>query len=136
VVVCVLSFFTSLGTDGEFGHHDMQDSLLSKSAQVLTPLLAPMDVKEDNWQASVGIITGLFAKEALVATFNSLCSSVLQAPTAPEPMPVLWQRALASISDNLQGIAADNPLGTDIGDVSSVEVAAQAQGIIPITLIK
>ncbi|MFT6193574.1 MAG: ferrous iron transport protein B [Cognaticolwellia sp.] len=72
----------------------------------------------------------------LVATFNSLCSSVLQAPTAPEPMPVLWQRALASISDNLQGIAADNPLGTDIGDVSSVEVAAQAQGIIPITLIK
>jgi ferrous iron transport protein B len=65
VVVCVLSFFTSLGTDGEFGHHDMQDSLLSKSAQVLTPLLAPMDVKEDNWQASVGIITGLFAKEAL-----------------------------------------------------------------------
>ncbi|MBA6341430.1 ferrous iron transport protein B [Colwellia sp. MB02u-10] len=129
VVVCVLNFFNSLGTDGEFGHHDTQDSLLSKSAQVLTPLLAPMGVKEDNWQASVGIITGLFAKEALVATFNSLYSPVSQAPTAPDPMPVLWQQALASISDNLQGIAADDPLGTDIGDVSSVEVAAQAQGV-------
>ena len=129
VVVCVLNFFNSLGTDGEFGHHDTQDSLLSKSAQVLTPLLAPMGVKEDNWQASVGIITGLFAKEALVATFNSLYSPVSKAPTAPDPMPVLWQQALASISDNLQGIAADDPLGTDIGDVSSVEVAAQAQGV-------
>jgi ferrous iron transport protein B len=134
VVVCVLNFFNSLGTDGEFGHHDTQDSLLSKSAQVLTPLLAPMGVKEDNWQASVGIITGLFAKEALVATFNSLYSPVSQAPTAPDPMPVLWQQALASISDNLQGIAADDPLGTDIGDVSSVEVAAQAQGVTPTTI--
>ena len=74
IVVCILNFFNSLGTDGEFGHHDSQDSLLSKSAQVVTPLLAPMGVKEDNWQASVGIITGLFAKEALVATFNSLYS--------------------------------------------------------------
>ena len=42
VVVCVLNFFNSLGTDGEFGHHDTQDSLLSKSAQVLIPLFASM----------------------------------------------------------------------------------------------
>ncbi|MFT6917573.1 MAG: ferrous iron transport protein B [Cognaticolwellia sp.] len=82
----------------------------------------------------VGIITGLFAKEALVATFNSLYSPVSQASTAPDSMPVLWQQALASISDNLQGIAADDPLGTDIGDVSSVEVAAQVQGVAQSTI--
>ncbi|MGB1263152.1 MAG: ferrous iron transport protein B, partial [Cognaticolwellia sp.] len=104
VVVCILNFFNSLGTDGEFGHHDSQDSLLSKSAQVVTPLLAPMGVKEDNWQASVGIITGLFAKEALVATFNSLYSPASEDSGEPESLSVLWQQALDSIGDNLQGI--------------------------------
>ena len=134
VVVCILNFFNSLGTDGEFGHHDSQDSLLSKSAQVVTPLLAPMGVKEDNWQASVGIITGLFAKEALVATFNSLYSPASEESGEPESLPVLWQQAVASIGDNLQGIEADDPLGTDIGDVSSVEIAAQEQGVAESTI--
>ncbi|WP_076419419.1 ferrous iron transport protein B [Colwellia sp. UCD-KL20] len=129
VVVCILNFFNSLGTDGEFGHHDTQDSLLSRSAQVVTPLLAPMGVKEDNWQASVGIITGLFAKEALVATFNSLYSSPSSEPEHPGTFSDIWQQATTSISDNLQGIKADDPLGTDIGDVSTVEVAAQEQGV-------
>lgn len=129
VVVCILNFFNSLGTDGEFGHNDTQDSLLSRSAQVVTPLLAPMGVKEDNWQASVGIITGLFAKEALVATFNSLYSSPSTEPENPESLNNLWQQAIISISDNLQGIKVDDPLGTDIGDVSSVQVAAQEQGV-------
>ncbi len=129
VVVCILNFFNSLGTDGEFGHHDSEDSLLSKSAQVVTPLLAPMGVKEDNWQASVGIITGLFAKEALVATFNSLYSPASEEASEPDSLADLWQQALTSISDNLQGIEADDPLGTDIGDVSSIEIAAQEQGV-------
>jgi ferrous iron transport protein B len=134
VVVCVLNFFNSLGIDGEFGHHDSQDSLLSKSAQVVTPLLAPMGVKEDNWQASVGIITGLFAKEALVATFNSLYSPASEDAGEPDSFSDLWQQAITSISDNLQGIEADDPLGTDIGDVSSIEAAAEEQGVAESTI--
>lgn len=129
IVVCILNFFNSLGTDGEFGHHDTQDSLLSKSAQVVTPLLAPMGVKEDNWQASVGIITGLFAKEALVATFNSLYSSPSHEDQAPASFSELWQQAVDSVAENLLGIEADDPLGTDIGDVSSIAVAAQEQDV-------
>ncbi len=129
LVVCVLNFFNSLGTDGEFGHHDTQDSLLSKSAQVVTPLLAPMGIKEDNWQASVGIITGLFAKEALVATFNSLYTDVNAEDEPLKPMAELWTDATNSIKENLLGIEADDPLGTDIGDVSNLHVAAEEQGV-------
>ncbi len=129
LVVCVLNFFNSLGTDGEFGHHDSQDSLLSKSAQVVTPLLAPMGIKEDNWQASVGIITGLFAKEALVATFNSLYTDVSGEEEALKSMAELWVDATDSIKENLLGIEADDPLGTDIGDVSNLQVAAEEQGV-------
>ena len=129
IVVCVLNFFNSLGTDGEFGHHDSQESLLSKSAQVVTPLLAPMGVKEDNWQASVGIITGLFAKEALVATFNSLYSTQSDESAKLASAAEIWQEATDSIKENLLGIKADDPLGVNIGDVTSLEVAAQEQGV-------
>ena len=129
IVVCVLNFFNSLGTDGEFGHHDSQASLLSKSAQVVTPLLAPMGVKEDNWQASVGIITGLFAKEALVATFNSLYSTQSNESAKLASPAEIWQEATDSIKENLLGIKADDPLGVNIGDVTSLEVAAQEQGV-------
>lgn len=134
VVVCILNFFNSLGTDGEFGHQDTQESLLSQSAQVVTPLLSPMGVKEDNWQASVGIITGLFAKEALVATFNSLYSPSAAEEGEPESFDVLWDDAVSSIGDNLQGIKADDPLGTDIGDVSTIEKAAQEQDVAETTI--
>jgi ferrous iron transport protein B len=129
LVVCVLNFFNSIGTDGEFGHHDTQDSLLSKSAQVVTPLLAPMGIKEDNWQASVGIITGLFAKEALVATFNSLYTDVNAEDEPLKSMAELWTDATDSIKENLLGIEADDPLGTDIGDVSNLHIAAEEQGV-------
>ncbi|MDO6445075.1 ferrous iron transport protein B [Colwellia sp. 1_MG-2023] len=129
IVVCVLNFFNSLGTDGKFGHHDSQDSLLSQSAQVVTPLLAPMGIKEDNWQASVGIITGIFAKEALVATFNSLYAVPSQEEEALSSLSDLWSAATGSIKENLLGIEADDPLGTDIGDVSTIEIAAEEQGV-------
>jgi ferrous iron transport protein B len=129
IVVCVLNFFNSLGTDGEFGHHDSSDSLLSQSAQIVTPLLAPMGVKEENWQASVGIITGLFAKEALVATFNSLYSTPSAEDAELSAWSDLWQDATNTVKENLLGIEADDPLGTDIGDVSDIHVAAQEQGV-------
>ena len=31
VVVAILNFFNSLGTDGEFGHHDSDTSILSQT---------------------------------------------------------------------------------------------------------
>jgi len=129
VVVCVLNFFNSLGTDGSFGHHDKDTSILSQGAQWVTPALAPIGIKEDNWQAGVGIITGIFAKEALVATFNSLYS-----PSEGEDEEVasfgdVWSEATGSIADNLVGIAPEDPLGVDVGDVSDLNIAAEEQEV-------
>ncbi len=42
VVVAVLSFFNSLGTDGSFGNEDTSNSVLSKASQVVTPVLEPI----------------------------------------------------------------------------------------------
>lgn len=129
IVVCLLNFLNSIGTDGSFGHQDSEQSILSQSAQVVMPILAPMGVKEENWQAGVGIITGIFAKEVLVATFNSLYSPSTGTDEATPSIVESWHEATASIKENLLGIAPDDPLGIDVGDLSDLEVVAQEQDV-------
>jgi len=129
IVVCVLNFFNSLGSDGSFGHHDTDSSILSQGAQVVTPLLEPIGIKEDNWQASVGIITGIFAKEALVATFNSLYSSSESEADEVLVFADIWSQATGSITENLLGLVPEDPLGVNVGNVSDLAVAAQEQEV-------
>lgn len=129
IVVCLLNFLNSIGTDGSFGHQDSEKSILSQSAQVVMPILAPMGIKEENWQAGVGIITGIFAKEVLVATFNSLYSPKNPDENAQPSLSVSWQEATASIKENLLGIQPDDPLGIDVGDLSDLEVVAKEQDV-------
>lgn len=129
IVVCLLNFLNSIGTDGSFGHQDSEKSILSQSAQVVMPILAPMGIKEENWQAGVGIITGIFAKEVLVATFNSLYSPKNPEDNDEPSIMLSWHEATASIKENLLGIAPDDPLGIDVGDLSNLEVAAKEQHV-------
>lgn len=51
---------------------DINDSALASVSKVLTPLLQPMGVHNDNWQATVGLVTGAMAKEVVVGTLNTL----------------------------------------------------------------
>ncbi len=129
IVVCLLNFFNSISADGEFGHQDSEDSILSQGAKVVMPILAPMGVKEDNWQAGVGIITGIFAKEVLVATFNSLYSPHGVEEGGEPSLADSWHEASASIKENLLGIAPDDPFGVNVGDVSDLAIAAQEQEV-------
>lgn len=129
VVVCLLNFLNSIGTDGSFGHQDSEKSILSRSAQVVMPILAPMGIKEENWQAGVGIITGIFAKEVLVATFNSLYSPKNTDDQSEPSIVDSWHEATASIKENLLGIAPDDPLGIDVGDLSDLATVAEEQHV-------
>ena len=49
-------------------------TLLSAASQTITPVLAPMGIHADNWPATVGLITGVLAKEVVVGTLNTLYS--------------------------------------------------------------
>ncbi len=129
IVVCLLNFFSSIGTDGSFGHQDSENSILSQSAKVVMPVLAPMGVKEENWQAGVGIITGIFAKEVLVATFNSLYSPHAGEDEATPSLIDSWQQAVDSIKENLLGIAPDDPLGIKVGDLTDLAAVAVEQEV-------
>jgi len=47
-------------------------SLLSHIGQWATPIFAPMGIHADNWPATVGLVTGVLAKEVVVGTLNTL----------------------------------------------------------------
>lgn len=129
IVVCLINFTNSIGTDGSFGHQGSEESALSQTAKVILPILYPLGIKEENWQAGVGIITGIFAKEVLVATFNNLYSPQ---KTVDETKPSLsdsWEEALVTIKANLLGIEANDPLGMSVGQIDDLKAAAEEQDV-------
>jgi ferrous iron transport protein B len=132
-VVVVLSFLNSWGTDGSFGNADSDKSVLSEIGRTLTPVLAPMGVQEDNWPATVGMFTGIFAKEAVVGTLNALYSGVAEADASGEAAEEeafdFWGQigdAFATVPANLAGVVDQlaDPLGISVGDLSDTEAAA------------
>ena len=129
VVVTILSFFNSLGTDGSFGNEDTSKSVLSHAAQVVTPVLEPIGVKADNWPATVGIITGIFAKEAVVGTLNSLYAPALDGNSEEYDLVGSLKEAVASIGDNLSALSFSDPLGIEVGSLENQTAVAEEQGV-------
>ena len=129
IVVTLLNVVNSIGVDGTFGHQDSADSVLSKGAQIVTPILYPMGITQENWPATVGIVTGLFAKEAIVGTLNNLYSTASVKDEAPASFIEKVNEALSTIPENLLGISMSDPLGLDVGDIDDLSLAAEEQGV-------
>jgi len=129
VVVVVLNLVNSLGVDGSFGNQNKENSALSAIGKTVTPLFAPMGIREDNWPATVGIFTGIFAKEVVVGTLDALYAPATE-NTDISPLATL-QAALASIPANLQDLGGTltDPLGLDLGDLSDTTAAAAEQDV-------
>ncbi|MDA3786800.1 MAG: Fe(2+) transporter permease subunit FeoB [Deltaproteobacteria bacterium] len=131
-VIVVLSFMNSLGTDGSFGNEDSENSVLATMSKSLTPALQPLGVSKENWPATVGVFTGIFAKEAVVGTLDALYNSMddqAAGETDEEPFN-LWMAmgsALTTIPVNLADLGGMlfDPLGISIGDMTDSSAAAQ-----------
>ncbi len=137
-VVIVLSFLNSFGTDGSFGNEDSKDSILSVIGKSITPAFAPLGIEEDNWPATVGLFTGMFAKEAIVGTLDALYTesgNELDDGSAPDIFAAAGE-AFASIATELLALSESltDPLGISIGDVSDLEAVADDQDIETSTL--
>ncbi|WP_295478118.1 Fe(2+) transporter permease subunit FeoB [uncultured Sutterella sp.] len=157
VIVGVLAFLNSLGTDGTFGNEDSDKSVLSQIGRTIVPIFQPMGVTEQNWPAAVGVFTGVFAKEAVVGTLNSLYDGIAAAKaeeaakadaaakpegeaTAEEAAPEeeegwslssIFSDAVNTTIDNLKdlGSAFADPMGIEVGDLSDTEAAAEDQEV-------
>ena len=143
IMVTILGFMGSIGTDGSFGNNDNEKSVLSVVGSTITPVFEPFGVEKDNWPASVALFTGLFAKEAIVGTLNSLYSiedqsgaEKVEEENEGFSLKATAKDALVSIPTNLAGIFGKlaNPLGVEdaieeSGDAENEEVASALSGM-------
>ena len=72
----VMGLLNSVSVSGRIGPagDTTSNSLLSAVGRACTPVFEPIGVEKENWQASVAIFTGLFAKESVIGTLNGLYS--------------------------------------------------------------
>lgn len=155
VVICaVLGFLNSWGTDGSFGNEDSKNSVLSEIGQTIAPVLSPLGVTQENWPAAVGVFTGIFAKEAVVGTLNSLYDQMArdenkdaavasgEESAAEESVDEGWAlgailaEAGGTVIDNLAdlGGAFTDPLGITVDDLSDTASAAESQEVTVTTI--
>ena len=137
VMVLVINVLSSIGTDGSMSHDNTSKSVLATISKTVTPVFSPMGIEEDNWPAVLGIISGVLAKEVVVGTLDTLYSQLARedsdAPDTEEPFD-FWQAindAAATVPENLAAVTdmLGDPLQMDIGDVDSLEAAAEAQEV-------
>jgi ferrous iron transport protein B len=130
IMVLALNVLNSIGTDGSIGNENSEHSVLSLIGKTFTPLFKPMGVQQDNWPATVGILTGVMAKEAVVGTLDAVYGQLVEKDSSIQPAEFkLWhalKEALATIPENLAGISEQvlDPLGLDVGDLENQDSAA------------
>lgn len=126
VVVVILSFLDSIGSDGSFGNDNSEKSVLSAASKKVGVVFYPMGLTKENWPASVGLVTGIFAKEAVVGTLDNLYSQ-LNAQAAINSNPEenksfdFWggiKDSFAAIPTGFKGFTdkLKDPLGVNISD--------------------
>lgn len=142
IVVLILGLLNSVGTDGSFGKQDSQDSLLSAVSRTITPVFSPMGITQDNWPATVGLFTGVFAKEVMVGSMDALYkqlgadeASAADSVEEPEEEFSFWggiAEAFASIPANLADLGNQilDPIGLSIMEsTDNQEEAATVQEV-------
>jgi ferrous iron transport protein B len=78
IPICIIiGALGALNTDGSINTGDGNaNSLLSEFGRLLTPLFTPMGIQPDNWPATVGLVTGVLAKEVVIGTLNALYTQI------------------------------------------------------------
>ncbi|WP_354691519.1 Fe(2+) transporter permease subunit FeoB [Phytobacter sp. RSE-02] len=117
VIVIVSIFLSALNSFSLSGKtvDNINDSALASVSRVFTPILEPIGVHGDHWQATVGLVTGAMAKEVVVGTLNSLY-------TAEHIQKAEFNPAEYSLSDEL--IAALDETWSSLKNTFSLSVLA------------
>jgi len=134
LMVLVINFLNSWGTDGSFGNEDQDDSVLSEISRSITPIFKPMGIQEDNWPATVGIFTGILAKEVVVGTLDAIYSEIDKTDVTEvveEEFSLMTSitEAFATIPANLLNVANNltDPLGFNILDSTGDQQSAASE---------
>ncbi len=132
-VVMLITVLNNITPSGKVMEGEGEASILSAVAQSTTVIFHPMGIEQKNWPATVGIITGILAKEVSVGSMSSLYGQLgdtaIEAAEeeAPYNLAASAMEALVSVKENvfaLSGALLD-PLGINVGDLTEQGAVAQ-----------
>ncbi len=74
IMVLLLSICDHIRVPDAFGMDEAQEEVpvIAFAGRAIAPVFKPMGVEAENWQGSVALIVGLFAKEQVVSALNTL----------------------------------------------------------------
>jgi ferrous iron transport protein B len=138
VIVLVSIFIGALNSFSLSGKpvDNLTDSALASVSNVMTPLLAPIGVQPDNWQATVGLVTGAMAKEVVVGTLNTLytAQAIADAPFDPAAFS-LAEELTQAVAETWQGVKETfslsvlfNPIEASKGDGEMASASMSTMG--------
>ncbi len=127
-LVMVLVVLNSIGTNGTFKANN-KNSLLAEIGKTIVPVFKPIGITDNNWQATVGIFTGMLAKEALIGTLDALYGA--DGKNDDEEFDLLQNiiDAFKTIPENLFSLKFSDPVGIAVGDLSNIEEVAADQEV-------
>ncbi|PHM44849.1 ferrous iron transport protein [Xenorhabdus mauleonii] len=126
VIVAASMFIGALNSFSFSGKtvDNINESALASASKVITPILQPIGVHPDNWQATVGLVTGAMAKEVVVGTLNTLytAENITKQPFNPDEFDLLGQlkdsveETWDSLKETFTLSALSNPIEASKGD--------------------
>jgi ferrous iron transport protein B len=119
-VSIILGGLNAITIKGSWENAGARTSALSVVGQWVTPVFAPMGIKADNWPATVGLATGVMAKEVVIGTLNSLYAEQTDADTGAFDLGQRLWGAVMTIPQNLVHLAKAlaNPVVASAANVS------------------
>lgn len=101
IVTAILTIINSVSwKNDQIQIEQGEESLLAHIGRAISPVFKPMGIDENNWISSVGLFTGLFAKEAIIGAYNAtLSKSNTQIIKKPEYIVESKNIATAFIND-------------------------------------
>ncbi|OCC15345.1 Ferrous iron transport protein B [Dissulfuribacter thermophilus] len=135
-IIVLLSFFNSIGTDGTFGNENTPNSVLASMSKKIAPAFSTIGITEENWPATVGLFSGIFAKEAVVGTLDSLYNNMDKKISTGEMdsegengfnFLASLKEAFLTIPENLKEVTNSllDPIGISIDYASNIDEASK-----------
>lgn len=116
IPICILiGALNAISIDGKLVYGKTgEQSVLSTAGKIVTPVFEPMGIKKENWPATVGLFTGLLAKEVVVGSLNTLYSQLghLHPVQSTRSVWSMLEAAVKSVPQNLASLpkALENPI--------------------------
>ncbi len=103
-MVLILHILSSLGTDGSFREHNIENSVLSAAGRTVTPLLKPMGIDQENWPATVAVFTGVLHKVVVISSLKTIYAETNHTGLQTEKSFEFWKAIKQSFMTIPMGI--------------------------------